>query len=70
MKVQRDFFARARLDQESIRENTWCDVCCEPDIGLLNPVEYGENGKVFVEGECARCRGHIVTEIIEHAVNV
>jgi len=65
MRVPRDFFARDWIDQESICENTWCDNCSEADIGLLNPVEYEESGRFFVEGACARCRGKIVTEIRE-----
>ena len=68
MRVQKDFFARPPLDQESICENTWCNVCNAADIGLLNPVEYAENGHVFVEGTCAKCGGKIVTEIAAHSV--
>jgi hypothetical protein len=68
MRIQRDFFARDQIDQEYICENTWCDTCDEADIGLLNPVEFEEDGRVFVEGACARCRGRIVTEITEHSV--
>lgn len=67
MRVQRDFFARNRLEQEFICETTWCDTCGEADIGLLNPVEYEEGGRVFVEGACARCRGRIVTELTEQS---
>ena len=65
MRVPRDFFARDQFDQESICENTWCDSCGQADIGLHNPVEYEENGRIFVEGACARCHGRIVTEIRE-----
>ncbi len=65
MRVPRDFFARDWIVQESICENTWCGNCAEADIGLLNPVEYEEDGHIFVEGACARCRGKIVTEIKE-----
>jgi hypothetical protein len=67
MRVQRDFFSRGQPDQDFIRDNTWCDTCDEADIGLLNPVEYDEDGRVFVEGVCARCRSPIVTEIAEHS---
>jgi hypothetical protein len=68
MRVHRDFFARDQIDQEYICENTWCDTCDEADIGLLNPVEYEEDSRVFVEGACARCLSRIVTEITEHSV--
>ncbi len=68
MRVPRDFFARDWIDQQSICDNTWCNKCDEADIGLLNPVEYEEDGRIFVEGACARCRGTIVTEIKEYQV--
>lgn len=68
MRVERDFFARNHVEQELICGNTWCDACVEADIGLLGPVEFEEDGQVFVEGDCARCRCRIVTVIIESSV--
>ena len=65
MRVERDFFAREWVEQASICENTWCDACGEADIGLLDPREYEDEGQVFVEGVCAKCRGRIVTVIRE-----
>ncbi|PTN55051.1 hypothetical protein [Stenotrophomonas panacihumi] len=63
MKRDRDFSARAPLDQAFVLQNTWCDICQEADIGLANPTEYEEDGRVFVEGACARCGNGIVTEL-------
>jgi hypothetical protein len=65
MRVSRDFFARNWIDQESICENTWCESCAEADIGLLDPIEYEEDGRILVEGVCAKCRSRIVSEIKE-----
>lgn len=67
MRVERDFFARNQIVQELICENTWCDACDEADIGLQNPVEFEEDGTVYVEGDCARCRGRVVTSISERS---
>jgi hypothetical protein len=65
MRVERDFLVRKQVEQELICENTWCDGCGEADIGLLEPREFEENGEVFVEGACERCRQRIVTAITE-----
>jgi hypothetical protein len=67
MRDERDFFARDKFEQQYICENTWCGACGEADIGLLHPREYEEEGRVFVEGACARCGGRIVTEIREES---
>jgi len=65
MRVQRDFFARPMWEQETICENSWCPACAEADIGMLDPAEFEEGGRVFVEGRCARCGGSIRTELTE-----
>lgn len=36
-------------------ENTWCNVCNAPDLGLKEPTEYEENGKTFIEDLCRKC---------------
>ena len=67
MRTPRDFFARDQIEQESICENTWCDRCDEADIGLRDPQEYEENGRVLVEGKCIRCGSSVVTELTEQS---
>lgn len=67
MSVERDFFARNQIEQELICENTWCDACDEADISLQSPVEIEEGGTVCAEGDCARCRGRVVTSISERS---
>ena len=66
MRIPRDFFARDQFEQEWIYENTWCNACDAADIGLLSPIEYEEEGHIYVEGSCARCSGKVVTELTEH----
>ncbi|SEM36524.1 hypothetical protein SAMN05428989_3647 [Pseudoxanthomonas sp. GM95] len=65
MKTKRDFFVRDRLIQEAVCEDTWCDRCVQADLGLIDPVEYEEDGRVFVEGRCARCSAVVVTVLTE-----
>ena len=63
-RIPRDFSKRGAVEQKSILEDTWCDACKEADLGMTNPVEFEENGKVTVEGNCARCGGPIRTTLI------
>ena len=68
MRVERDFFARNQVEQEFICENSWCDACDEADIGLLEPHEFEEEGRIFVEGACARCRARIITVLTDSSI--
>jgi hypothetical protein len=63
MRVQRDFSQRSAFEQDWLVENTWCDACGEADLGLVDPVEYEEIGRIFLEGACARCGARVVSEI-------
>jgi hypothetical protein len=65
MRTLRDFWQRDQLDQSIICDNTWCNVCKQADIGLVQPNEYEEDGRIFVEGKCARCSTLVVTELTE-----
>ncbi|MDH2434916.1 hypothetical protein WH50_11255 [Pokkaliibacter plantistimulans] len=62
-RVARDFYARDAEEQQAFLTQTWCNNCLEVDLGMTDPVEYEENGIVFVEGHCARCGTVVVTEI-------
>jgi hypothetical protein len=46
-------------------ENTWCDKCQAADLGMTEPVEYENDGAVFVEGKCVRCASRVVSEVHE-----
>jgi hypothetical protein len=48
-----------------MQENTWCDVCGEADLGMINPVEYGEGDRVYVGGSCRRCGAEVRSEVVE-----
>jgi hypothetical protein len=63
-RIPRDFSKRDAMEQKFLVEGTWCDACKKADLGMLNPVEFEENGKVIVEGICARCRGLIRTTVV------
>ena len=64
MKIARDFFANSPEDQHWLLRNTWCDTCDAADLGMTDPAEYEEDGHVFVEGRCAKCRGIVRSEVI------
>jgi hypothetical protein len=44
---------------------TWCDSCFKSNLGMLNPIEYEEDGKLYLEGVCSRCGSQVVSEIID-----
>ncbi|RLE21768.1 MAG: hypothetical protein DRJ65_15360 [Acidobacteria bacterium] len=59
---------RPEMEREWLEENTWCDDCGKPDLGMNPGREYEENGRTFVEGVCKVCgctvRSEIITKII------
>jgi hypothetical protein len=64
MKISRDFSKRPPEEQRWFIEETWCEKCKLPDIGLLEPKEYEEDGKIYVEGKCKVCGNRVVNEIV------
>ncbi len=62
---ERDFNAREAGEQAWLRQNTWCDECQAADLGMRDPIEYEEEGLVYVEGTCLRCGSRVVSEIQE-----
>ena len=64
-RIERDFFARDKDDQEAFLTQTWCNTCMEVDLGMKEPVEYELNGVVYVEGQCVKCGNSVVTEIAD-----
>ena len=46
-------------------ESTWCENCRLPDLGIENPMEFEEDGHVFIEGQCRICGRRLTTEIVD-----
>ena len=68
-RIYRDFNLRSEEEKDWIIQNTWCSKCNKSDIGLNNPVEYQENGKIYISGKCIDCGQNILTEIVEDNKN-
>ncbi|MFK4753397.1 hypothetical protein [Oceanobacter antarcticus] len=64
-RIERDFFAREKDDQDAFLSQTWCNECMEADLGMVEPQEYEMDGVVVVEGKCAKCGSAILTEIAD-----
>lgn len=65
MRFVRNFRARSADEQNALSKESWCDSCGKADLGIDSPVEFEEDGRVYVEGKCSRCGTHVVTEILE-----
>jgi hypothetical protein len=55
MKTPRDFSARPAREQQWLTDDSWCDVCNQADLGMREPKEFEEDGKIVVEGLCRKC---------------
>ena len=64
-RIPRNFQSRSQIEQNWMLDNTWCNNCNEAGIGMKNPVEYEENGIIFVEGQCLRCGKIVRSEITD-----
>ena len=64
-RIPRDFRRRAELEQRWLTENTWCERCSQADLGITDPVEYEEDGRVLIEGKCRRCGERVVSSVAE-----
>lgn len=62
-RTERDFSARPALEREWMLEHTWCDACAAADLGMDAPREYEEDGCVYVEGQCRRCRRRVCSRV-------
>ena len=58
-----DFTKRSPEEQEWFRTNTYCEVCEQPDLGMVSPIEYMDAGHVFIEGKCSQCGAVVQSEI-------
>ena len=68
-RVNRDFFANPRTEQEWMLRNTWCDACGKADLGMHSPKEYEEDSRVFVTGKCNVCGSPVTSEIVSGNVD-
>lgn len=64
-RVLREFSERTAWERQWLVENTWCDVCRLPDLGVAEPIEFEEDGRVFMEGYCCVCGGLVTAEIVD-----
>ena len=64
-RIERDFYARNKDDQDAFLSQTWCNTCMEVDLGMKEPQEYELNGVVYIEGKCAKCGDLVTTEIAD-----
>jgi len=64
-RVDRDFFSRDAEEQSAFLTHTWCNACMEVDLGMTDPIEYEQDGTVFIEGKCQKCGQTVTTELAE-----
>ncbi len=64
-KIIKDVFSRSPTERTWMLENTWCDTCAAADIGMTEPLEYQENGLLYVEGKCFKCGNRVESQISE-----
>ncbi|MDH5630912.1 MAG: hypothetical protein OEY96_12245 [Gammaproteobacteria bacterium] len=65
--MSKEYLAFEDLDEhtkEWLLQETWCDQCEKPDLGMTEPVMYVENGKTYVEGKCSICSVSQKSQII------
>jgi hypothetical protein len=67
-RIPRNFQLRSPDEQFWFQDQTWCNYCNQADIGLKNPLEYEEDGKIYVEGNCRRCGKTVRSEITEKQI--
>ena len=65
MRTPREFHARSAAERAALVRDTWCDACSKADLGIDEPHEYEEHGRVLLAGTCKRCGTAVVTVLIE-----
>ncbi len=64
-RIERDFYQRPADEQADFLANTWCNQCMEADLGMRDPVEFEQEGRIFIQGACVKCGECVTTELIE-----
>lgn len=65
IRIERDFLARPRDEQQLLLRFSYCDWCEIEGFKMLSPQEYEINGEVFLSGYCPVCSGECITEILQ-----
>ena len=63
-RLHLDFTRRTATERQWLINNTWCPQCQKPELGLLNPIEFEDNERIFLEGTCVLCGGIVYSEIL------
>lgn len=63
--IERKFSDRPLDLQQDLLQQTWCNTCMEMDLGMKNAKEYQSGDRIWIEGECLKCGGKVITEIEE-----
>jgi len=64
-RIDRDFYQREAAERDWMIENTWCGECQLPDLGIDEPREFEEAGRIFLEGDCRICRRTLTSEVVD-----
>ena len=64
-RVNRNFYRRDGAERDWMQESTWCNRCRLPDLGIDDPEEFEEDGRVYVEGRCRICRQTLTSEVVD-----
>ncbi len=65
MRIAKDFPVRDEVEREFALDSTWCGACGAADLGMTDPYEYEDDGRVYVEGRCRACGGVVRNELVE-----
>lgn len=69
IRKERSFAARDITEQEWMCENTWCELCQQADLGLVDPREYEEDGEIFLERRSRVCGSVVLSTIDERTAD-
>lgn len=62
---ERNFYARSEEEQKAFLEQTWCNNCQEPDLGMTEPSEFEQDGVIVIQGKCKKCGEVVTTELAD-----
>ncbi len=64
-RTERDFYRRDESERAWMIENTWCGACRLPDLGIDEPREFEDDGRIYLEGRCRICRRVLTSEVVD-----
>ena len=62
-RLERNFKDKDFEERVWITENNYCKKCKKADTGLIFPIEYEFDGKIFIDGICKICGTLCRTEL-------